>query len=76
MFFLSCTRGNGVIVSATTATIEHGERWVGKSHGHLVVLRRQRGVVVVVPEDGDRVDGRRWKFIGECGRGMDGGGGR
>jgi len=67
VFFLSCAWGNGVFLGV------HGEREVGKGHGHLAVLGKGRGQHGMVPED-KRIDGAGWEFMGKHGRGIDGGG--
>ena len=67
MFFLSCAWGNGVFLGV------HGEREVGKGHGHLTVLGKGRGQHGMVPED-KRIDGAGWEFMCKHGRGIDGGG--
>lgn len=65
MSFLSSSRGNGLFLGIVGRIL--GEGGIGKVYGHLSVRRRE-----MVPEGGG-IDGRH-EFIGEGGRGADGGG--
>ena len=70
MSFLSCARGDGVVLDVVGV---RGERRIRKGYGHLGVLGRgSQGGMVMVPED-ERIDGGV-EFIGEKGLGGDGGG--
>ena len=70
--FLSSARWNGVVVDVVGVC--GGLVVIREGHRHPIVVRWGRQRRMLVPEDGQMVDGRRWEFIGKQGLGMDGGG--
>ena len=70
--FLSSARWNGIVVDVVSVC--GGLVVIREGHRHPIIARGERRRRMLVPEDGQRVDGRQWEFIGKQGLGMDGGG--